>query len=137
MNNQRCHIEQGRSAYAYEAVEEAKQQLDKNSVKEYRAYIQKLPMLIKTNGLGAAIAFVFSKGSKNGFASKKKAWGLIYSQLEYWILERDRKQLIDFRKGELAKALSQSDCQSYRAVTIEIMALLAWMKRYANALIED
>lgn len=52
-------IEQGRAAFAYNCVNEVKNYVNKN--KEYKAYVRKIPMMIKTNGLGATFAYVQSK----------------------------------------------------------------------------
>lgn len=129
---QRSKLEQGRAAFAYKCAEEGKG-LSKN--KEYKSYVKKMPMLIKTNGLGSAIAFAFAKGSKNGIPEKSSAWGLIYDQIENWLLNDD-KHLIRFEKNKLAQALTESNSAEYRATTIEVMAFLNWVKRFADALIE-
>ncbi len=126
----RTSLEQGRAAYAYRAAEEGAK-LDKK--KEYKSYVKKMPMLIKVNGLGAAIAFAFAKGSKNGSAQKNEPWGLLYGQLEEWLRQ---KNVLKTEQNALAKALTSSDSATYRAATVEILALLNWMKRFADALIE-
>ncbi len=132
MNNQetnRAGLEQGRAAQAYQyAVEGSK--LSKN--KEFKSYVKKMPMLIKANGLGAAVAFAFAKGSKNGIAQTNEPWGLIYSQLEDWL----EKKGVKVQKNQLARLLTETSSASYRSITIEVLALLNWMKRFADALIE-
>lgn len=130
MSTNRTTLEQGRAAFAYEKALEGQK-----IGKEYLSNVRKMPMQIKTNGLGAAIAFAFAKGSQNGFPQKGKAWGLIYMQLEQW-LEKDEKQIIQFKKNELAFQLTKEDSAVYRAVTIEVLAFLAWLKRFAEGLIE-
>ena len=126
----RTGLEQGRAAYAYLAAEEGAK-LDKK--KEYKSYVKKMPMLIKVNGLGAAIAFAFAKGSKNGSAQKNDPWGLLYTQLEDWLRQ---KGALKMEQNPLAKVLTSSESATYRAATIEVLALLNWMKRFADALIE-
>lgn len=133
---QRTTLEQGRAAFAYKCAEEGAK-LDKK--KEYKSYVKKMPMLIKTNGLGAAIAFAYAnyaKGIKNGKQDTNNAWGLLYSQVEDWIL-KDEKRLIEFPKNDFAKSLTETTSPIYRAVTIEVLALLSWIKRFAEALIEE
>lgn len=125
----RTGLEQGRAAYAYQCAEDGAK-LDKK--KEYKSYVKKMPMLIKVNGLGAAVAFAFAKGSKKGSAQKNDPWGLLYWQLEKWLQNNSRK----IEQNQLAKALTQSPSASYRADTVEILALLNWIKRFADALIE-
>lgn len=128
----RNQLEQGRAAYAYECAERGKE-LDKS--KEYKAYVKKMPMLIKSNGLGAAIAFAFAKGSKGGKPKEEDPWGVLYQQIEKWLVQ-DEKQLISFKENRLAHQLTQVESPTYRSTTVEVMALLAWMKRFAEALIE-
>lgn len=134
MNNgtNRSTLEQGRAAFAFECAENGAK-LDKK--KEYKSYVKKMPALIQTNGLGAALAFSFAKGSKSGTIQENSAWGVIYAQIEEWLL-KDEKHLIDFQKNGLMKALTNAQSPTYRAVTIEILAFLSWVKRFAEALIE-
>ena len=125
-------LEQGRAAFAYECATKGSG-LGKR--KEYKSYAKKLPMLIKVNGVGAAIAFVFAKGSKNGTPNVDDPWGLIYIQLEQWI-KKDNKGLIAFDNNKLAQALIETDSYTYRHVTIELLAFLSWLKRFSEALID-
>jgi CRISPR-associated protein Cmr5 len=121
-------LEQGRAAFAYNAAV-AGEKLSKNT--EYKAYVKKLPMYIKTNGLGAAMSFAFAKGK----GKTDNAWGLIYHQIESW-LKKDEKQLLKLDGNiSLMKALMDTDSSTYRATTIEVLALLNWMRRFAEGLI--
>jgi len=125
----RTKLEQGRAAFAYQRAEDGAK-LDKK--KEYKSYVKKMPMLIQTNGLGAAIAFAFAKGSKDSQPNLQNPWGLLYSQIEEWLKERGFK--ID--QNKLAKWLTSIESPEYRRATIEVLALLNWLKRFADALIE-
>ena len=130
MSTNRTTLEQGRAAFAYEKALEGQK-----IGKEYLSNVRKMPMQIKTNGLGAALAFAFAKGCANGVPNEKKPWGLIYTHIEAW-LEKDDKKLIRFRKNGLAEQLTKEDSATYRAVTIEVLAFLTWLKRFAEGLIE-
>lgn len=126
--SKRTTLEQGRAAFAYEAAEKGAA-LTKAS--EYKSYVKKMPMYIKTNGLGAAMSFAFSKGK----GKTDNAWGLIYHQIEQW-LSKDEKHLIDISNDTtLMKVLMNTDSSTYRATTIEVLALLNWMRRFAEGLI--
>jgi len=127
-------IEQGRAEFAYDCAEKGSN-LSNTAKKEYKSYSKKLPMLIKTNGLGAAMAFAYLKGTKDGVLDKTKAWGLLYSQIEDW-LKKDSKHLLSFDDNKkLTYKLTQLDSSTYRAVTIELLAFLSWLKRFADGLI--
>ncbi len=125
-------IERGRADYAYKCVDEVKN-MPKN--KEYKAYAKKLPMMIKTNGLGATLAFCKSKSSnerdKAGYAYKK-----LYEHITEW-LKNDDKQLIALSANDdLVEKVISSYSQMYRAVTVEVLAFLNWLRRFAEGLIE-
>ncbi len=124
-------LEQGRAAYAYKCAQEG---AVSGKGKEYKSYVKKMPMLIKTNGLGAAVAFAFAKGAKNGLAQKNEPWGLLYCQLDRWI--REKGTLGQLPENRLAEKLTGISSAEYRAATVEILALLNWIKRFADALIE-
>jgi CRISPR-associated protein Cmr5 len=105
----------------------------------YKAYVKKTPMLIKTNGLGAAFGFIKAKSDKD-CASKGYAYHLIYTQTTDW-LKKTMSQIfqVEGKKEEekdLIIALLNQDSQVYRQASVEIMALFTWLKRAAEGLIE-
>jgi len=130
--NNRSMLEQGRAAFAYRCAEEGAKL---NKKKEYKAYVKRMPMYIKTNGLGAAMAFAFSKGSKGGKIDESNAWGLLHQHIEGWLKE-DQKEMIEFQDDRLAQSLTKVDSSTYRAVTVEVLAFLSWLRRFAEGLIE-
>lgn len=111
-------LEQGRAKFAYEcAVAGSKIKKDK----EYKSYVKKIPMLIKTNGLGETFAFVKSRKDSNenkvGYA-----YQLIYTQTAEWLM-KDEKKLININeKDDLIDKIISLDSISYRTVTIETIA---------------
>jgi len=117
-------IEQGRASFAYEKVLEAKDQLKKDEVK-YKSYVRKIPMYIKTNGLGPTFAFVKSK-------SKEDAYSLIYKQTEEWLKESGA---LDGGE-ELIKEIIKKDSADYRYLTNEVLALFNWLRRFSDGLIK-
>jgi CRISPR-associated protein Cmr5 len=121
-------LEQGRASFCYEKVIEAKNKLGDNAT-DYKSYVKKAPMLIKTNGLGAALAFMKAKG-KDG-----NAWSLIYQQITEWI-ENDTKALINTGGEDLVKTVVSLETPDYRALTNEVLALFNWLRRFAEGLIK-
>jgi CRISPR-associated protein Cmr5 len=137
-------IEQGRAKTAYKFAENAKSRWrkettgdnkDSKQAREYKSYVKKIPMMIKTNGLGGALAFVKSKckAENNG-----NAYWLIYDQLTEWFSDADRKYLIgEFKANEdLVKKVIELDSTEYRAVAVETLALFGWIRRFAEGLIQ-
>lgn len=120
-------LEQGRSATAYEYV---KNTGSKN--KEYKALVKKIPMYIKTNGLGNTFAFIQSKAEKN------EHYKLAYEQTTAW-LKTEQNKLISQKLNEyenLVEALINIDSLQYRMVTVEVLAFFNWLRRFAEGLIE-
>ncbi len=125
-------IERGRAAFAYKCVDEVK---GMPKSKEYKSYAKKLPMMIKTNGLGAALAFCKSKISQEkkepGYAYKK-----LYEHMTEW-LKNDDKQLVTISASDdLVERVISLESSEYRAVTVEVLAFLNWLRRFAEGLIE-
>lgn len=132
-------IEQDRAAYAYECAADAAK-LASEKAKEYRSHVKKIPMMIKTNGLGATLAFIFSKGNEGGRVQLKKSYGLMYQQLEDW-LTKEKYQRVFYLEGTdshktLVERIIQLDSAKYRAATVEVLTLLGWTRRFAEGLIE-
>lgn len=107
-------IEQGRAKKAFEFATKG------NKEKQYDSYVKKIPMLIKTNGLGATYAFVKSKENEN-------AYKLIYLQTAEWLR---LKGLIG--EKELIEEIVSKDSLTYRLITNEILALFNWLRRFVK-----
>lgn len=141
-------IEQGRAKTAYDCVvkakedieqkirednkdesdEKLKEKIDKKQ-KEYKSYAKKIPMMIKTNGLGATLAFIKSK--------RKKTYDYIYDNIVEWLIQKDPKKLLELKPNEeLMDRVISINSPEYRAVTIEVLAFLSWLRRFAEGLIE-
>ena len=120
-------LENGRAVFAFECAEKGAKLPKK---KEYKSYVKKIPMQIKTNGFGATIAFIFSK-KKN---SEDDPYNLIYKQITDWF--KDDRNPFKFEIKELSKDICQINSQEYRAITTETLALFTWIRRFAEGLIE-
>lgn len=119
----RNKLEQGRAEFAFQMAQEG----IASEGKAYKSYVEKLPMLIKTNGLGAAMAFSLYKD---------KSSKIVYQQVEQW-LKKDHKQLVDLSNKRLAEKLTEIYSSEYRAVTVEVMAFLDWLRKFAKGLTSD
>lgn len=113
-------LEQGRAQDAYLSAEAGMKEFGK----EYLSFVNEMPMLIKTNGLGAAVAFSTYKNPPSK---------LVYRQLTAWLL-KDHKQLLDLTRVSLEQELTRIPSAQYKAVTIETMAWLNWLRRFAKGM---
>ena len=131
-------IEQGRAKYAFESVQTISANEPEKLQGNYKSAAKKLPVLIKTNGLGQTLAFLKSKGGKiNKKTGKKKenAHDKLYQQIGNWLQTKDVKGLVP--KGELVKKVILLESHEYRHVTVETLALLNWMRRFVDGIMED
>jgi len=119
-------LEQGRAKFAYDCASKAG-----HTNKEYRSYVKKFPMMVKSSGLGAAMAFAFSK-KKNG-----NAWDLLYNDIGRYLKQNKSFLLGESPDMELSDLVISLDSQQYRLLTIEILAFLTWLRRFAEGLIES
>lgn len=128
-STQMSGIEQGRAEFAYKKVENVTQKEKPDDQKKYRAHVKDVPMMIKTNGLGVTLAFIFSK--------KEQAYQCIYQQITEWLV-KEQTHLIDLSGGkELVEEVVKLKSPAYRAVTVEVLALFTWLRRFAEGLIKE
>ncbi len=115
-------LERDRAIFAYDRVEEVSENVSiKHS--EYKSYCKKIPTMIQTNGLSATFAFMYSKG---------KTYRTIYDQVDIWLKKRYKGDSDIENNQELMKKLLKLESAKYRKVTIEILALFNWLRRFAD-----
>lgn len=132
-------IEQGRAKFAYDQVKDIadldpdQDGLDpqaaesiKDLQKKYKSGAKKLPVLIKTNGLGQALAFI--KGRDVG--NEK-----LYDMIGRWLTFKQLIALDD--NTELVQVVISEPSNEYRRLTIETLALLNWVRRFVDGLMDN
>jgi CRISPR-associated protein Cmr5 len=114
-------LEQERAKHAWDCVQEVK---DKPFAGDYRTIAVRVPSLIVTNGLGQTLAFLKAKGK----GEPGNEHEVLYRHLADWV---GRKVNAD---GDLLSWLvNTATSQQYRLATMEALALLQWLKRFAEA----
>ena len=91
----------------------------KNFADEYKTLVSSAPADIQTNGLGQTVAFWLAKGN----AQHKT----LYRHLSTWVMQNTNAQ------GDLMRWITQTDSRRYRQATVEALAFLGWLKRFAQA----
>lgn len=122
-------IEEGRAIYAYRCVESICKYNQEVS-KAYRSYTKRIPAMIKTNGLGPSIAFMYSKGNDTD-KGDKKAYNILYKDIEKRLKD---KNLLE-KDDKLVEAIINIDTSEYMEITIEVLALFNWLRRFAEGMI--
>ena len=119
-------IEQGRAAFAYDCVKAIAQSTNEDLKKKYKSGAKKLPVLIKTNGLGQSLAFINRRDAGNE---------KLYDTIGEWLV---CKQLITLgRNVDLVDVVIGKPSNEYRRITTETLALLNWVRRFVDGLMED
>ncbi len=112
-------VEQQRAAFALECVRKVKREA---FASKYRQLVRGLPAMILTNGLGQTLAFLKAKGGE-----KSNEHQTAYTHLSAWA----REQL---RFGpDLLEQITRMDVSQYRLAQTETLAVLGWLKRFADA----
>jgi len=115
-------LEQVRAKMAWDFISEVK---GKDYQKDYRAYVRRAPALILSNGLGNTLAFWRAKGGA--------AYTKLYEHINRWFKERHPEE-----KDILAWVVSDSTSSlEVFKETKEVISLLSWMKRFAEAELEE
>jgi CRISPR type III-B/RAMP module-associated protein Cmr5 len=145
-------LERKRAADAWLAVQEvvrlSKDKGEKASDFQgrYRSQVRGGPAMIQRNGLGQFLAFLASKGFKNGTeleAGDDLANGVLYQHLGCWLLqalhgqeEPDRKAVVpgNAQTDPLAFLLLPTcDLQQTMHATREVLAWMQWARRFAES----
>jgi CRISPR-associated protein Cmr5 len=127
-------LEQGRAKFAWDRAILAKASSDL-SYDEYKNYAKSLPMMIKSSGLGATLAYIRSK--KTNKQGKNTAYGQIYDDLAAYFTQDHKSHIIytdQTAKSELVDKIIDLDSYRYRMATVEVLAFMLWLRRFAEGL---
>ena len=134
-------LEQERAKFAYEKVGEVRKE-DGDTQGRYVSYVKSAPVLILTNGLGQALAFYLSKldrpidvdyktiDPKEFPEGDKMAYAYLYRHISEWLARRVTEG------QDPLKYYMEHDGMSAIRLTDETIALLNWLKRFADAMLK-
>lgn len=116
-------VEQGRAKFAYDQVKDVAVNANPEDLKKkYKSGAKKLPVLIKTNGLAQALAYIQNRDN----------YPRLYGQIASWLRT---KGLIE--GGDLVDQVVDMESNEYRRITTETLALLNWVRRFVDGLMSD
>ena len=121
-------LEQRRANYAWQRIDEVKK---KGFAKKYGQLARGAPADVQTNGLGQTLAFWRANGVKASKAQHNEHAQLL-QDVSRWVMEErfrwsHEKGLLGWITGDGATT------DEYRQATVETLALLVWLKRFAEA----
>lgn len=121
-------LEQDRAKYAWQKIVEVKNLNNHTLSSRYLSYVERSATLILTNGLGNTLAFFRSKfGEKNGLSIEEQAYKILYNHLNDWF--KQQKEIDNLLNWIVNEASSLDVFEE----TNEALALISWLKRFANA----
>lgn len=126
-------IEQERAKFALDQLNKAlaKPESDHYKHRELKSYARRLPAMIQTNGFGQAMAFYYAK------RDKFEAYGELYNLVEAWLCRKGEVYSASDVAPKLLHGITGGDQHAYRRAQAETLALMIWVKTFAEALIES
>jgi len=104
-----------RAEFAFRKVSE----LQDETLQKYRSHVRSLPAMILSNGFGLAMAFIYSKSD----------YRIFYKHINEWFKEQKTP---GFDGNDLMGIIAESGIDTYRFLEAETLALLEWLKRFAE-----
>ncbi len=128
-------LEQQRARHAWSVVAEASKSQAKD---DFAKEVKRLPIRIRTAGLGQALRFVYAKSS--GCDANRDYRSRLLIALGEWLIEK--RQLIKRPEGAndcsaLLLAIIENDANLLRRATEEVMLYLQWLTRFCEAEIKE
>ncbi len=132
LKSKRQTTEQRRAAKAWQEIEQAKNAL-RDRQGEYKSLVRSIVTDILNHGLGQVLAFLRAKGYERGKEKKDDPHALLYRNLNDWVCRE-----IGWSNTDLLRGLTQERATTahYRRATVETIAYLEWLKRFAEAELE-
>ncbi|ADD01987.1 type III-B CRISPR module-associated protein Cmr5 [Thermoanaerobacter sp. CM-CNRG TB177] len=120
-----------RAKFAYECVKKVATYEKEEFKNNYKSYAKKLMAIIKTNGLGATLAFMKAKGSS--------AYQELYNNIDSWLKSENCpvSSLYSNSTADMVEKIISLESDAYRAITKEVMEFINWIRRFAEGMIPD
>ncbi len=125
--------EQLRARHAWKVVEDAR---TSNQAKDFAREVKRLPIRIRTAGLGQALRFVYAKSEETNQDYRSR----LLIALGNWLLVESN--LAQRPKGAddcsaLLLAIIENDSDLLRRATDEALLYLQWLTRFCEAVIKE
>ena len=132
MSEGRPTLDQRRARHAWDAVERARGPRDVDYAREAK----RLPVRIRTSGLGQAVAFLNAKAGKD----ERDPRVTLLKDLGDWLLARRGLAAVPaggIRRDSVMTAILGGDAGLLRRATEEALLYLQWLTRFCEAEIGD
>lgn len=119
MNSIASDIAQKRASWAWQKISE------QHALPEYRNFVKGVPAMINSNGFIATMVYLQSRTGSN-----KKMAETVFEHLRLWLV--NQKYLKAHDKNAVFEELLGADTHIQRNITAESLAILAWLRRFAD-----
>ncbi len=124
-------LDQRRAADALKKIRSLEQK-GKQAYGKYKSYVKALPANILMSGLGQAVATVRSR------RDRAAGYPELYEHLAGWLCGDDEDAPYrNYPGGDLIQAVVEYDQDNYVRAQAEAMAYLEWLRKFAEAFLED
>ncbi len=120
--------EQERAKAAWAAVSRVKEQTSEELKKRYRSLATSASADIQANGLGQTLAFWKAKGYDTGKAKQDSEHARLFQDVSGWVGRQ-----LNITGDLLTWVIETATTNDYRRATVEALAFLTWLKRFAEA----
>ena len=130
MSDAQPTLDQRRARHAWQAVERARTLRD---AQDFAREVKRLPVRIRTSGLGQSLAFLYAKSKSDGDARAR-----LLSELGTWMLQ-ERRLASSAKSGDkraLMSAIIAGDADLLRRASDEALLYLQWLTRFSEAEID-
>ncbi len=107
----------------------------------YAAYVKATPAMIRRQGLGQTLAVLLSRSGKqkenNKRTDEEKAYGALYDHLQAWLCGDAPSAPFRGDARKLMTCVATADQKNYVAAQSEAGLYLEWLKKFANAFLQD
>ncbi|MHA1506254.1 MAG: type III-B CRISPR module-associated protein Cmr5 [Candidatus Asgardarchaeia archaeon] len=145
-------LEQERARYALNYVETIERDEKKEVQEKFSSYVRSASPLILTNGLANTLAFYWSKikvdprevkkredlnteenGKKKRASDDQVAYWYLYRCINEWLSNQNLIDEVNGKKDVLTWILLKASSIDVFRITQEVLRLLQWVKRFADA----
>ena len=127
MDSTRATLEQLRARHAWSVISDVRgSKCDKDFAREVR----RLPVRIRTAGLGQALRFIYAKSDGKDHRSQ------LLTVLGEWVLSKRRiarRPHATTSNSALLRAIIDNDADTLRRATEEVLLYLQWLSRFCEA----
>jgi CRISPR type III-B/RAMP module-associated protein Cmr5 len=127
------------------AAHKAIRALGSEPARRYKPYVNALPAVVLGAGLGQAVATYMAAAARSG--GDPKSYERILQHLQGWLCDEGGCEWSPYRKPvknetdragvRLLLRITEGSRADLLAGTAEALAYIAWLKKLANALLED